>query len=127
VKEKVAAPVYKTEITAVGIRCADHETPSICKELVLTSPTSGGRSVDIVSSRTQATKFSFIHLTDHASLSSQRLATSRQQTPQTLRNRSLSCPVGEATGDVSSLAAWNIKPRTAFVHVLRVITNLVYD
>jgi hypothetical protein len=26
-KEKVAAPVYKTEIMAVGIRCADHATP----------------------------------------------------------------------------------------------------
>jgi hypothetical protein len=30
-KEKVAAPVYKTENTAVGIRRADHATPSICK------------------------------------------------------------------------------------------------
>jgi hypothetical protein len=28
---KVAAPVYKTEITAVGIRHADHVTPSIRK------------------------------------------------------------------------------------------------
>jgi hypothetical protein len=28
---KVAAPVYKTESTAVGIRQADHVTPSIRK------------------------------------------------------------------------------------------------
>jgi hypothetical protein len=28
---KVAAPVKKTELTAVGIRCADHGTPSIRK------------------------------------------------------------------------------------------------
>jgi hypothetical protein len=30
-KEKVAATVYKTENTVVGIRCADHATPSIRK------------------------------------------------------------------------------------------------
>jgi hypothetical protein len=28
---KVAAPVYKTELMAVGIRCADHMTTSIRK------------------------------------------------------------------------------------------------
>jgi hypothetical protein len=28
-KENVAATVYKTENTAVGIRCADHAKPSI--------------------------------------------------------------------------------------------------
>jgi hypothetical protein len=33
--------------------------PSIRKSLVLTSPTSGDRSVGIVRSRTQATEFSF--------------------------------------------------------------------
>jgi hypothetical protein len=33
---------------AVGIRCADHATPSIRKKLALTSPTCGGRSVGIV-------------------------------------------------------------------------------
>jgi hypothetical protein len=43
----------------VGIRRADHVAPSIRKELVLTSPTSGGRSVGIVRSRTQATEFFF--------------------------------------------------------------------
>jgi hypothetical protein len=56
-KEKVAAPVYKTENTAVEIRHADHVAPSIRKELALTSLTNGGRSVDIVRSRTQATEF----------------------------------------------------------------------
>jgi hypothetical protein len=30
-KEKVASPVKKIENTAVGIRCADHATPSIRK------------------------------------------------------------------------------------------------
>jgi hypothetical protein len=49
---KVAAPVYKTDNTAVGIRHADHVAPSIRKKLALTSPTSGGRSVGIVRSRT---------------------------------------------------------------------------
>jgi hypothetical protein len=42
---KVAAPVQKTENTVVGIRHADH--------VAITSPTSGGRSVGIVRSRTQ--------------------------------------------------------------------------
>jgi hypothetical protein len=40
----------------MGIRCADHATPSI-NNLTLTSPTSSGRSVGIVSSRTVATEF----------------------------------------------------------------------
>jgi hypothetical protein len=30
-KEKIAAPVYKTENTILGIRCADHTTPSTRK------------------------------------------------------------------------------------------------
>jgi hypothetical protein len=54
---KVAAPVYKTENTAVGIRHADHVAPSIRKKLSLTSPTSDGRSVGIVRSQTQTTEF----------------------------------------------------------------------
>jgi hypothetical protein len=58
-KEKVAAAVYKTENTAVGICHADHATPSISKKLALTSSTNGGRSVGIVRSRTQATEFDF--------------------------------------------------------------------
>jgi hypothetical protein len=48
----------KTELTTVGIRCADHATPSIRKNLALTSPTSGGLSVGIVRLRTKATEFS---------------------------------------------------------------------
>jgi hypothetical protein len=50
---KVAAPVYKIENTAVGIRHADHVASSIRKKLAITSPTSGDRSVGIVRSRTQ--------------------------------------------------------------------------
>jgi hypothetical protein len=49
--------VYKTDNTAVGIRCADHTMPSVRKKLAPTSPTSGGRSVGTVRSRTQATEF----------------------------------------------------------------------
>jgi Mg/Co/Ni transporter MgtE len=41
----------------VGIRCADHATPSIRKNLALTSPTSGGRSVSIVRLLTKAKEF----------------------------------------------------------------------
>jgi hypothetical protein len=48
--------VYKTENTAVRIRCADHETPLYPQKLALTSPTSGGRSVGIVCLRTKATE-----------------------------------------------------------------------
>jgi hypothetical protein len=57
---KVAAPVQKTENTAVGIRHADHVTPSIRKKLAIISPTSGGLSVSIVRSRTQAMEFSLV-------------------------------------------------------------------
>jgi hypothetical protein len=58
---KVAAPVYKTENTAVEIRHADHVAPSIRKKkLAITSPTIGGHSVGIVRSRTQTTEFSFL-------------------------------------------------------------------
>jgi hypothetical protein len=53
---KVAAPVYKTENTAVGIRHATHVASSIRKMLAITSPTSGGRSVGIARSRTQVTE-----------------------------------------------------------------------
>jgi hypothetical protein len=57
-KENVAAPVLKIEYTAVGIRHADHVAPLYPQKLALTSPTSGGRSVGIVRSRTQATEYS---------------------------------------------------------------------
>jgi hypothetical protein len=52
-------PVYKTENTAVDIHRADHATPLYPQKLALISPTSGGRSVGIVRSRTQATEFFF--------------------------------------------------------------------
>jgi hypothetical protein len=62
---KVAAPIYKTENTAVGIRHSDHVAPSIHKKLAISSPTSGGRSVGIVRSRTQTMEFFFfLVLTD---------------------------------------------------------------
>jgi hypothetical protein len=32
-KEKVAAPVYKTEITTVEIRCADYATRPLCEKV----------------------------------------------------------------------------------------------
>jgi hypothetical protein len=44
-----------TEITAVGISRADHAT-LLYPPKVATSPTSGGRSVGIVRSRTKATE-----------------------------------------------------------------------
>jgi hypothetical protein len=59
---KVAAPVQKTENTAVVIRHADHVAPSMRKKLSITSPTSGGRSVGIVRSQTQTMEFSFMGL-----------------------------------------------------------------
>jgi hypothetical protein len=57
---KVAAPVYKIENTAIGIRHADHVAPSILNKLTITSPTSGGRSVGIVRSRAQTVEFSLV-------------------------------------------------------------------
>jgi hypothetical protein len=42
---------------AAGTRHAEHVAPSIRKRLAITSPTSCGRSVGIVRSRTQATEF----------------------------------------------------------------------
>jgi hypothetical protein len=44
----------------MGIREADHATPRYPQKFALTSPTSGGRSVGIVRSRTQVTEFSSV-------------------------------------------------------------------
>jgi hypothetical protein len=55
--EKVAAP----RLTAVGIRCAGHVTPSTRKSRHYFAD-SGGRSVGIVRLRTKATEFSLIGL-----------------------------------------------------------------
>jgi hypothetical protein len=57
---KVAALVYKTENTVVGIRHADHVAPLSAKKLAITSLTSSGRSVGIVRSQTQTMEFSFL-------------------------------------------------------------------
>jgi hypothetical protein len=57
---KVAAPVQKTENTAVGIRHADHLAPLYPQKLAITSPTSGGLSVGIVRSLTQTMEFSLV-------------------------------------------------------------------
>jgi hypothetical protein len=60
-EKEVAASglVENRDLTALGIRCADHVTPLYPQKLVLTSPTGGGHSVSIVSSRTKAREFSF--------------------------------------------------------------------
>jgi hypothetical protein len=59
--ELVQFPVYKTEITAVGISRADHATPLYPQKLALTSPTSGSRSVGLVRSRTKATEVCYVY------------------------------------------------------------------
>jgi hypothetical protein len=64
-EEEVAAPVWKIENTAVGIRRSDHATPPIRKNLALTSPTSGGRSVGIVRSRTKVTELFIVIVFQH--------------------------------------------------------------
>jgi hypothetical protein len=58
-ERKSSGSGLETENTAVGFRRADHETERLSpKDLVLISPTSGGRSVGIVRSRTKATELS---------------------------------------------------------------------
>jgi hypothetical protein len=57
--EEVAAPVQKSVNTAIGIRHADYATSLYPKKLALTSLKSGGSSVGIVRSRTQATEFDY--------------------------------------------------------------------
>jgi hypothetical protein len=57
-EEKVATPVYKAEVTAVGDP-PDYATPIYPQKLTLPSPTRGGRSVGIVRSRTEAKEFFF--------------------------------------------------------------------
>jgi hypothetical protein len=58
-EEKVAAPVYKTEINDRRNPLRWPRDTLYPQKLALTSPTSGGRSVGIVRSRTKATEFSF--------------------------------------------------------------------
>jgi hypothetical protein len=54
---KSSDSVEKNENTAVGIRHDDHMAPLYPQKFTRTSSTSGGRSVGIVRSRTQATEF----------------------------------------------------------------------
>jgi hypothetical protein len=56
-EEKIAASVFKTENTALRIRRTDHPIPLFSQKLALTSPTSGGWSVGIVRSWTEATEW----------------------------------------------------------------------
>jgi hypothetical protein len=56
-ERKVAAPIQKTEITAVGDPLRWPHDTFYPQNLALTWPTSGGRSVGIVRSRTRATEF----------------------------------------------------------------------
>jgi hypothetical protein len=57
-EEKIAAPVYETENTTVGIRHANHVKLSIRKIVGINfALTSGGFSVSIVLSQIQATEF----------------------------------------------------------------------
>jgi hypothetical protein len=63
-ERKSSGSGLEIEITAVGIRRTDHATPLYAQKLALTSPTSGGRSVGMVRSRTKTTQlldfFSFL-------------------------------------------------------------------
>jgi hypothetical protein len=61
-QEKIAAPVYKAENTAVGSVVLTPQCP--LQMLALTSPTSGGRSVGIVQSRTEGHRVCFVCLFD---------------------------------------------------------------
>jgi hypothetical protein len=61
---KVAAPVYKTENMAVGTVTLTTWHTLSANKLAYTSPTSGGRSVSIVRSRTQTMEFFFYYYTE---------------------------------------------------------------
>jgi hypothetical protein len=57
---KVAAPVYKTETNDRVNPLRSPRDTLFQQKFALTSPTSGGRSVGIVRSRTKATEFSLV-------------------------------------------------------------------
>jgi hypothetical protein len=58
-ERKVAAPVQKTEINSRGDSLCWPRDTLYALKLALTSPTSGGRSVDIIHWRTKAPEFFF--------------------------------------------------------------------
>jgi hypothetical protein len=58
-ERKSSNSVLRNRDYGLGIRRADHVTPLYPQKLEVGWPTSGGRSVGIVRSRTQATEFSF--------------------------------------------------------------------
>jgi hypothetical protein len=82
-KEKLAAPVYETENTAVGIRHGNHVVTSIRKMLSLTSPTSGCRSVTTVRLQTHSMQFSFLLLWKEQGLTEQMFLSLPQNLPST--------------------------------------------
>jgi hypothetical protein len=53
---KSSCPGLEKRHYCLGVRCADYTTPLYPQKLALTLPTSGGRSVGIVRSRTKATE-----------------------------------------------------------------------
>jgi hypothetical protein len=55
----------KPRLTAVGIRCVDHATPSIREKLTLTSPKRGGCSVGILRLRIKAMEFNLVVITPY--------------------------------------------------------------
>jgi hypothetical protein len=57
--KKISGFGLETENPVVGIRRADHARLPCPQKLALNSPTSGGRSVGIIRSWTQAMKFGF--------------------------------------------------------------------
>jgi hypothetical protein len=85
-KEKVGTPVYKKEITVVRISSADQAIALYPQQLVLTSPTSGGRSVGIVHSRTTSTECFFPgEHTEQANITSSRLSSIHHHYQSTAR------------------------------------------
>jgi hypothetical protein len=72
--EEVAVPILKTVNTAVEISPTDYATPFYPQKFALTSPTSGGRSVGIVRSRTKATEFvCFVYLLTNVNMAALRI------------------------------------------------------
>jgi hypothetical protein len=61
-ERKVAAPVKKTEVNDLGNLLPWPRDTLYPRKLAVTSPTSGGRSVGIVRSRTKAAEFSLVFL-----------------------------------------------------------------